>query len=248
MNPPFQFWETTSPEGAIPGSQRLAQHMGGKRLPRNLLAACALTLAAAAPSARGALVTESLTGTVSGGPFASTVGIGSFSYDDSLIVTGDETLGVADGVTLSFSILGQTFTESDDLAFPQSPVLEFDGGTPVFLDFIIARDPMGPGPTPINDPRVLAIIFDEISPDPGGGFAGQVFIIGVPEPASVALFAGLGLGAFAVYRRARSRAGGLSSAAETSADRRRVGPSGGGGLPPRAVNTVFTASASSPRR
>lgn len=171
------------------------------RFPRNLLATCALLLAAG-PSARAALLTESLTGVVMSGPFAGTVGTGSFSYDDSLIVEGDEILGVADGLTVSFFILGQPFTESDDLAFPHTPLLEFDGGTPVFLDFIIARDPTGPGLGPINDPRVLAIVFDEISPAPGGGFSGPVFIIGVPEPSSIALFAGLGLAAFALYRRA----------------------------------------------
>jgi hypothetical protein len=218
------------------------------RLPCNLFAACALTFAVHAPSARAAVVTESLTGIVSGGPFASMVGTGSFSYDDSLILGGDEILGVADGLTVSFSILGQTFTESDDLAFPHTPMLEFEGGTPVFLDFIIAHDPTGPGPTPINDPRVLAIIFDEIAPDPGGGFSGQVLIIGVPEPAGIALVAGLGLGAFAVCRRAQSRAGGLASAANPAADGRRVGPSGGGGLPTRAVKTLLTASTSSARR
>jgi hypothetical protein len=217
------------------------------RLPRNFLAACALTLAAAAPSARAALVTESLTGIVMGGPFAGTVGTGSFSYDDSLIVAGDEILGVADGLTIGFSILGQTFTERDDLAFPQSPMLAFDGGAPVFLDLIIARDPTVPGPTPIDNPRVFAIIFDEISPDPHGGLSGQVFIIGVPEPASIALFAGLGLATFAVYRRARSRTGGLPSADDPSTGGRREGPFGGGGLPPHAANPLGTAAASSVR-
>lgn len=195
-------------------------------LPRNLLAACALTLAAAAPSARAALITESLTGIVMAGPFAGTVGTGSFSYDSSLIVAGDEILGVADGLTIGFSILGQTFTERDDLAFPQSPMLAFDGGAPAFLDLIIGRDPTVPGPTPIDNPRVFAIIFDEISPGPNGGFSGQVFIIGVPEPASIALCAGLGLATFAVYRRARSRRDGLPVADDPSTGGRREGPFG----------------------
>lgn len=213
------------------------------RLLRNLVAAAALMLAAAWPSARSAVITESLTGLVTGGPFAGTVGTGSFSYDDSLVVVGDEILGVADGLTVSFSILGQTFTEGDDLAFPSTPLLEFEGGTPAFLDFIIARDPGGLGPSPINDPRVFAIVFDEIASDPGGGFGGQVFIIGVPEPARVALFAGLGLATFAVYRRARSRTSELSSTTEPGADARRGGPSGGGGLPSGIANASSTTSA-----
>lgn len=216
------------------------------RFPRNLLATCALLLAAG-PSARAALLTESLTGVVMSGPFAGTVGTGSFSYDNSLIVAGDEILGVADGLTIGFSILGQTFTERDDLAFPQSPMLAFDGGAPVFLDLIIGRDPTVPGPTPINHPRVLAIIFDEIAPDPNGGFSGQVFIIGVPEPASVALFTGLGLATFAVHRRARSRRGGLLIADDASTGGRREGPFGGGGPPPQAAYTLGTASASGVR-
>jgi hypothetical protein len=209
----------------------------------NRVAAGALLLAAALPSAPAAVITESLTGVVVAGPFAGTVGTGSFSYDDSLIVAGDEILGVADGLTVSFSILGQTFTEGDDLAFPSTPLLEFAGGTPAFLDFIIARDPAGLGSSPINDPRVFAIIFDEIASDSGGGFGGQVFIIGVPEPATLALFAGLGLATFAVYRRARARTGGLSSTAGPAADARHVGPSGGGGLPPGVANASSTTSA-----
>ena len=51
--------------------------------------------------ARATIITEALEGIVVGGPFAGTVGTGSFTYDDSLIFgSGSEFIGPLDGLAV----------------------------------------------------------------------------------------------------------------------------------------------------
>ena len=163
-----------------------------------LAAACLTALALNSPSASAAIVMESLKGVVASGPFAGTVGLGTFSYDDTSITgIGEESITPFEGLAIEFTILGQTFRETDDSDYELFPGLNFTDGVPVFLDFLVAE----PAPD-ILAPDVIAFgIFSPLTPLATGGWEAEVFVIPEPNGSVFAAVSGLGLGLAAVQRR-----------------------------------------------
>lgn len=54
---------------------------------------------------------------------------GFFSYNASTLSgEGFETVGLAQGLKISFNFLNQKYSESDDVGFPNSPILQFKDG------------------------------------------------------------------------------------------------------------------------
>lgn len=142
------------------------------------------------------------------GDWAGEVGVGSFSIDGTLIVppyTGDvgPMTPVTGSMSLTFTILGQTFSDSDDSGYPTFPLLSLVDGAPQYLSFWIEE----PG-TSINEPGAEVIFLEGFLGDSLGGYdyKVQANVLGtkpVPEPSAVAfsVVAALGLGAFVVRRR-----------------------------------------------
>lgn len=142
------------------------------------------------------IVTEAWTVTIAGGPFDGTVGSGTFSYDDALIITGEEAISPLDGLTIDLTILGQTFSEADDVGFDSVPELGFSGFVPVYMDYLIQEAVLGgSNPVDIDEPGVIEIDLDvSLTPASGGGFesTGSILVHPVPEPSTLVL-ASLGL-------------------------------------------------------
>jgi hypothetical protein len=186
---------------------------------RNLLGGVTLSLGILLSIGNAnALTTNSLTGTVFGGFYDGIVGTGSFTYDESLISgIGAEEIFAIDGIdalTVDFTIFGQTFTEANDIDSPFTPILGFDNGNIVFLDFIVDEE-LGPVLTDIDEPGVLGFDIFDIFAVVGGGFEGDVIVFegelpgaggtgvtDVPEPGALALF-GIGLLGLGLTRRRR---------------------------------------------
>ena len=138
-----------------------------------------------------ALITEPLSGEVFIGPATGEMALGSFTYDETLITgVGDEEIDAIDGLLVELTFVGKTFFETDDIDFDSFPILGFEDGLPVFLDFVV-DDTDGVG-TEIDDPRMDGFFMIEIIPDPVGGFFGEIFTFIIPEPSALALM-GLGL-------------------------------------------------------
>jgi hypothetical protein len=168
----------------------------------SLAATCLTALALNGPSVSAAIITESLKGVVTSGPFAGTVGIGTFSYDDtSLTGIGDELVTPLEGLALEFTIFGQTFHETDDADYDLFPELDFTDGVPVFLDFLVAE----PAPD-ILAPDVIAFgFFSPLTPLATGGWEAEVLVIPEPKGGAFAAVSGLGLGLVAAHRRRARR-------------------------------------------
>ncbi len=155
----------------------------------------------AVPTSQATVITATFEAEVTSGVFAGTVGQGSFTYDDSYLLFGDESLGPAgtffgeEGlVDLQFSIFGQTFAISNDLEYPDFPLVGFFNFTPDYMEFLIDELTI-----PILEPSVLAIeISDWLTPSVGGtvDFVTTVSVYvataAVSEPAMWALL-GIGL-------------------------------------------------------
>lgn len=146
-----------------------------------------------------AVVTESFT--VEGyGDYSGTTGTGIFSYDDSLISgSGNESVTAALGLKVELTVLGQTFTEQDDVNYHFLPALGFTGGVVNYLDFTIVESDT----TEILEPGVWGLRMYDLSPDGSGGYLGPLEVGAVPVPAAVWLFGSglLGLAGVAGTRR-----------------------------------------------
>ena len=167
-------------------------------------AGIALALLANCSTAFAVIVTHPWSVTVVGGPYNGTTGSGSFSYDDAFLDGfGDGTLGPLEGVSLSLTLFGQSFDETDDIDYNAYPQIGVSNFTPVDMDYIVSEtDP--DNPTPINQPGVITIdAVSSLFPVPGGGFTQDItLVLGIPEPAS-AMLAVLGAVSVMALRRRR---------------------------------------------
>lgn len=145
----------------------------------------ALGFLGTANDVNGAPVTEPLTVTIAGGPFDGVVGTGSFSYDDALVIVGDETLDIFTSLEIDFTIFGQMFTEADDIDFDSFPTLTFESFVPSVMDYVISE--FGFNPVEIDEPDVESIGFGILFPASGGGFEADGFVDLVPEPSTLLL-------------------------------------------------------------
>ena len=147
-----------------------------------------------------------------GSAFDGTVGVGSVSYDETLLNSGTGSFYFADPVSafdISLTMFGQTFGRGDDIDRDDygPPEVYIANGVPSYLSFVISEvdvpDPIIDGAsiginyTAINDPQILAIAIynqGEFVANPAGSdwdFSVGVELITtpVPVPAAVWLFA-----------------------------------------------------------
>ena len=165
--------------------------------------------------ANSAIITYNLTGTViSPGPFLGNTGSGTFSYDDNDITgVGVENIDANASLTLNFTIFGQSFTEADDVARISfgAPVLQFNDGALVFLDFYVSEltDGVSDNVVSIDQVGVLNFGFDirgnSLTPI-AGGFETGIFVndVVVPVPAAFWLFGSGLIGLIGIARRKKS--------------------------------------------
>lgn len=124
--------------------------------------------------------------TIDGGLYDGTTGSGSFSYNTSVFVTGNEVLTPSFGnLSVSMTILGQTFTQANDVDFPTYPQLTFSGFAPSLMNYLIREEVKNP--TAINQPGVSEINFIFALAPATAGYTSIGTIAAVPEPSSFAL-------------------------------------------------------------
>ncbi|TWT90520.1 hypothetical protein Mal64_09110 [Pseudobythopirellula maris] len=157
------------------------------------IATLAVAASCVSPASAGAPigeVTVPWTVEILGGPYDGEIGVGSISYDPSFVFFGDEVLSPTFGnLTLEMTILGQLFTEADDIDFDAFPELLFEDFEPVFIDLVVSEVGFEiQNLVEIDAPRVDALVIaTDLFPAPGGGLQG--FALTVPEPASALLLA-----------------------------------------------------------
>lgn len=170
-------------------------------------AAAALSLVVMeAEKAQAATITYDFTVNVTSGSLTGTQPSGFFSYDDSTLTgVGLETVGVNEGLAISFNFLGETYDETDDIEAPDYPILQFQDSSllglnfnvfyaPSFQSFAIADEvDVAIGAIGTNGGSIFA--YDT---DPSVGFEGLGTVTysarPIPEPGSVAGLGILGLG------------------------------------------------------
>lgn len=171
-----------------------------KQLTAGLAAALLALGAGSAPA-----ITIDFTTEVVSGPGLGALGSGSLSYDQTLVpASGSFSLGpldslVADlgdpGLGLSLQLLGEDFTASDDLDYPDFPLFGFVDGVLDYVEFVV-----------IDPARGFDFAFSGLLPGAGSGLrigieAWQLPAAAVPLPGSLAL-SGLALLAMGMRRRA----------------------------------------------
>ncbi|MGF1937740.1 MAG: PEP-CTERM sorting domain-containing protein [Nostoc sp. ChiQUE02] len=121
------------------------------KLAKNIgIAAIAIAVAAVAKPTQAALVNYGFSVNATSGDNPGQY-FGSFQYDDSTLTgTGEETLGVSNGLSILFDYLGTQYTEASDFDYPSSPVVSFTNGNLLGLSylvedqFFIGNDPVNP--------------------------------------------------------------------------------------------------------
>ncbi|MEQ8753844.1 MAG: PEP-CTERM sorting domain-containing protein [Coleofasciculus sp. G1-WW12-02] len=161
-------------------------------------AGLALSFAAIeANSAQAAIITYDFTVDVTTGLLTDTQYQGFFSYDDSTLTgSGVESVGIAEGLSISFDFLGVTYTEADDnLVDFGFPFVEFNQGSLVGLQYTVSNGAIfsifGDNPTGLGGGDEFNYI-DETSFEVGNGnvtYSLRPPSASVPEPSAV-----LGLG------------------------------------------------------
>ncbi len=170
-----------------------------KRLKNWFLGLVALLALVIWSPAQAAIVTEFLSVEVISGPGLGETGAIDVTYDNTDLITGDELLPQT-SFSLSLTIFGQTFINSDDVSFPGWPKVKFIEGSIEFIDFHISERSFFDNPTAIIDPRIGKIRGGFVV----GGTWGVDTLSPVPVPAAAWLFGSALLGLGAVKRRKAS--------------------------------------------
>ncbi|WP_414752131.1 PEP-CTERM sorting domain-containing protein [Anabaena sp. CCY 9910] len=109
---------------------------------------------------------------------------GSFRYDDSFLTgLGLETLGVENGLRVTFNYLGNTYTEADDIDFDLFPIVTFENGQLQGLSYFVA-DQFIIG-SDVNTPEIGGNRFYTINGSVFTTEVGTVSYSQVPEPLAV---------------------------------------------------------------
>jgi PEP-CTERM motif len=149
-------------------------------------------------------------------PFNGTLGTGTFVYDDDFLTEFDyEEVDPTTGLSVEFTLFGQTFTEVNAADYHSGPVLYLLDGEPQGLNFIISESGAGiSNPTLITQPGAYSINFaDSFETDEGGVLTTTItvgttpLVTAVPEPSTFALLSigGLALFGYGVRRRRHKR-------------------------------------------
>jgi hypothetical protein len=159
-----------------------------------------LILAGIPGVAQSELVTSTFIATILEGPLQGEFGTGSFSYDNDIL--GDDIIGPAEGLTVSFTFDGQVFNETNDQSFDLFPELVFENFVPVELDFFLTDGVNGVN---FTNPLLLELeMEDDLLPYSGSGdfdFETQLSAEVVPIPAAVWLLGGGLIGLLGLKRR-----------------------------------------------
>jgi hypothetical protein len=164
----------------------------------------ALTTSGIPGAAQSDLVTNTFIGTVVNGPLAGNIGTGQFRYDDDLLILGDQVIQAADGLQVSLSFGGQTFSQANDAEFDEFPLLAFEDFIPIQLIYNLVDGINGVN---FDDPTIAELFILELYM-PGGtfDFETDIFLAYVPIPGALWLLGSGIAGLFAIRLRKRMKA------------------------------------------
>jgi hypothetical protein len=169
-------------------------------LRRTIALGVVLFLAGIPGVAQSDLVTKTFIATILEGPLEGEFGTGSFSYDNDIL--GDDIIGPAEGLTVSFNFEGQVFNETNDQSFDLFPELVFENFVPVELDFFLTDGVNGVN---FTNPLLLELeMEDALLPDSGSGnfdFETELSAEVVPIPAAAWLLGAGLIGLLGLKRR-----------------------------------------------
>lgn len=114
------------------------------KLHRKLLFATAVSIcfAATANPVQSATITYNFKANATSGTLLNQTFTGFLSYDDSTLRgVGAESLAPADGLNVSFNFLGSTYTQKNDVNYPELPLVNFNSGSFKGLDFFVNDSP-----------------------------------------------------------------------------------------------------------
>jgi len=170
--------------------------------------------------AQALTITNKFRVNITEGPLVNQFFFGSFQYNDAALtdpsleiidpISGNQIINDSNGLLdLSFSFLGNIYTQESDAGFPDFPQLNFRDGLFEALDFVVAESLAAPNPTVIPgsifefstrfDP-VFGSFFVAFEGDPSApdfSFGSVTYEVqSIPTPALLPGLIGLGIGVF----------------------------------------------------
>ncbi len=142
---------------------------------------------------QAALVTKTFIASINDGALKGNYGTGSFTYDDALVITGNETLNALDGLKVNFSFDGQVFNETNDSGFGSIytfPELSFANFQANDLNYQLDNGVNG---VLFTNPAIQGMYTKGLTASTSGyDFTSSLTVTSVPIPASIwLLFSGL---------------------------------------------------------